>query len=128
MHIAIWIVTLLLVGLWTLAAWGFSQLLAINGDWLTDIEPWLGRIPFGGWLESWFPEWLHAAHTVFDALQALLAWLGTAAPMLVWGLWLAGTLVMVVLAVVLSLLVALIRRTAPPQPPQQPPQQPPLAA
>ena len=75
MIVAIWIVTLLLVGLWSLAAWGLSSLLAINGAWVAQLEPWLQRVPFGAWLETWFPDWLQVAKALLDAAQMGLSWL-----------------------------------------------------
>ena len=116
MHLAIWIITLLIIGLWTLLAWGLSSLLSLNGAWVSNIDPWLAQLPFGGWLEGWFPEWLQVAHRLLDGLQALLAWLGGAAPVLVWALWGVVTLVLLTLAAGLSLLVALIRRSTASQP------------
>lgn len=113
MHLAIWIVTGLLVGLWSLLAWGLGRLLAMDGSWVTQLRPWLASLPFGGWLESWFPDWLQVAQVALDSLQAALGWLGAAAPALVWALWLAGALLLVLLAGVLSLLVALIRKSTP---------------
>lgn len=125
MHLAIWIITLLLVGLWTMVAWGLSSLLAMDGSWVAQIQPWLARMPFGGWLESWLPDWLQLANGLLGALQSALAWLGSAAPVLVWGLWFAGAVVLVLIGGALSLLVALIRKSTPPP---QPPQPPPMAA
>jgi hypothetical protein len=125
MHIAIWIVTLLLVGLWTLASWGLSRLLAMDGSWVSQIEPWLARMPFGGWLETWFPDWLQVAQVSLDALQAALGWLGATAPLLVWVVWGGGALLLMLAGAALSLLVALIRRTMPPSPPAG---QPPMTA
>jgi hypothetical protein len=124
MHIAIWIVTLLVVGLWTLGAWGLSSLLSLDGAWVAQIDPWLARLPFAGWLEGWFPQWLQFAHALLDGLQALLSWLGGAAPVLVWALWGGGVVVLLLLAAGLSLLIALIRRS---MPPAQPPAPPPVA-
>lgn len=122
MHLAIWIITLLLVGLWTLVAWGLSQLLAIDGRWIEQVQPWLAQAPFGGWMEGWFPDWLQVAKLVLDAAQAGLAWLGGAAPVLVWVVWGGGALLLLLLAGALSLLVALIKRSTPPASP------PPVAA
>lgn len=116
MHFAIWIITLLVIGLWTLLAWGLSSLLSLNGAWVSNIDPWLAQLPFGGWLESWFPDWLQVAHRLLDGLQALLTWLGGAAPVLVWTLWGVVVLLLLLLAAGLSLLVALIRRSTAPQP------------
>lgn len=114
MHLAIWIITGLLIGLWSLLAWGLSQLLALDGAWVAQLRPWLASLPFGGWLESWFPDWLQVAQAALDGLQAALGWLGAAAPALVWGLWLAGALLLVLLGGGLSLVVALIRKSTPP--------------
>lgn len=125
MHLAIWILTLLSAGLWTLGAWGLAQLLSLDGSWVAHLEPWLARMPFGGWLESWFPDWLQAAQAVLAALQGLVSWLGGAAPVLVWVVWGCGLALMLLLAGGLSLLVALIQRNMPPQRPGDAP--PPVA-
>ena len=117
MHLAIWILTLLLVGLWTLGAWGLSSLLALDPSWVGQVQPWLAKVPFGGWLESWFPDWLQVAQLLLDALRTGLAWLGGAAPVLVWVVWGGGALLMLLLAGALSLLVALIQRSTPPASP-----------
>lgn len=122
MHLAIWIFTLLLVGLWTLLAWGLGALLTVDGAWVAGLRPWLLSLPFGGWLESWFPEWLRLAQALLDLMQALLGWLGAAGPILVWVTWGIGAFVLMLLA--LSLLVVLIRKTMPPSPPAQPSQDP----
>lgn len=114
MHLAIWIVIGLLVSLWSLLAWGLSQLLALDGAWVAQLRPWLTSLPFGGWLEGWFPDWLQVAQAALEGLQAAVAWLGAAAPALMWGLWLAGALLLVLLGGVLSLVVALIRKSTPP--------------
>ena len=128
MHLAIWIITVMLVGLWSLCAWGLGTLLSMDGAWVAQVQPWLARLPFGGWLETWFPDWLQWAQALLGGLQGLLSWLGSAAPVLVWVLWGGGVVLMLLLAAGLSLLVALIRRNMP-QPPAQPPSgQPPVAA
>jgi hypothetical protein len=121
MHLAIWILTLLLVGLWTLGAWGLSSLLALDPSWVGQVQPWLAKVPFGGWLESWFPDWLQVAQVMLDALRTGLAWLGGAAPVLVWVVWGGGALMLLLLAGALSLLVALIQRSTPSASPTQVP-------
>jgi len=119
MIIAIWIVTLLLLGLWSLTAWGLAQIVSTDGAWIAQIGPWLTRLPFGGWLETWFPDWLEQAHAALGLLHGTLAWLGGAMPVLVWLTWGAGALLLVLAGGGLSLLVALIRRNTPtpPRPP-----------
>lgn len=124
MIIAIWIVTLLLLGLWTLGAWGLAALaglLAVDAAWVTKVEPWLVALPFAGWLETWFPDWLVVAKAAVQGGAAVFDWLGGAAPVLVWAAWGVGALLLLVLGGALSLLVALIRRKMPPAQPPQPP-------
>ena len=38
MHIAIWIVTALVLGLWSLLAWGTAALLGADPAWVGDIR------------------------------------------------------------------------------------------
>lgn len=114
MHIAIWVITALLVALWSGLCWALGSLLAMDGSWVAAVGPWLQKLPFGGWLEGWFPEWLSVAHALLQALQAMLSWLGAAAPVLVGVMWAAVTGLLVLLAGVLSLVVALVRRSMPP--------------
>lgn len=113
MHIAIWVITALLVALWSAVCWALGSLLAMDGSWVAAVGPWLQTLPFGGWLEGWFPEWLAFANALLQALQAMLSWLGAAAPVLVGVLWAAVTGVLVLLAALLSLVVALVRRSVP---------------
>jgi hypothetical protein len=118
MIIAIWIFTLLLVGLWSLAAWGLAALLGTDAGWVDRIQMWLVDAPFGDWLDAWVPGWMMATQAMLDALQALLAWLGGATPWLVGVVWLFGALGLLGLGGVLTLIVALVRRAMPPtQPP-----------
>jgi len=127
MIIAVWIVTFLLLAVWTLAAWGLASLVSVGGFSLDGVGPALARAPFAGVLEAWFPAWQEWTMWVLQAMQSLLQWLGAAAPVLVWGLWFAGALVLLLVAGLLTLLVALLRRAMPQQPqqPQQPPPAPP---
>lgn len=126
MHLVIWFFTLALLGLWTLTAWALSHLLgAAAAAWVGQLGPWLAKMPFGGWLEGWFPQWLQVAQTALVALQQLLGWLGGALPVVVWLVWGVGTLLLVMAGVALSLVVALVRRS---MPPKQPPAAPPMAA
>lgn len=124
MIIAIWIVALLLLALWTTAAWGLASvihLVQVDGAWVSQVKPWLQRVPFAGWLEGWMPTWLDTAHALLQAVQAALTWVGGTAPVLVWGLWALGSLGLLLLAGVLTGLVALVRRSMPPPAPPLPP-------
>jgi hypothetical protein len=117
MHVAIWILMLLLIGLWSLAAWGLAALLGMDAGWVDRVQGWLVDWPPGDWLDLWVPGWMMAMQASLDALQAVLAWLGGAAPILVWGLWSLGLLMLVGLGALLSLIVVLVRRSTAPSPP-----------
>lgn len=121
MIIAIWIITLVLLALWSVAGWGLYLLLASGTQWIGDLKPLLEQIPNAAIVERWIPGWIDALKLMLDAMQALFAWLGGAAPVLVWLIWGVGTSVLLLLALVLTMVVALIRKsTPPPTPPQQP--------
>jgi len=114
MQVAIWILMLLLIGLWSLAAWGLAALLGMDAGWVDRVQAWLVDWPAGDWLDPWVPGWMMAVQASLDMLQSVLAWLGGAAPILVWGLWGLGLLMLVGLGALLSLIVVLVRRgTAP---------------
>lgn len=116
MIIAIWITTLVLLGVWSLAAWGLARLLTTDGAWLAELGPWLHRAPFGDVLEDWFPTWQFWVQQLLDWAQALLQWLGAAAPWLVWVVWFGGAATLLLLALALTLVVALVRKSTPPKP------------
>lgn len=120
MIIAIWIVTVVLLGLWTLAAWGLASLVGVAGVSLDGLGPLLAKAPFAGTLEAWWPSWQEWVLRALDWLQAVLQWLGAAAPVLVWATWFFGALALLLLAGALSLLVALLRRALPQTPPVPP--------
>ena len=127
MHIAIWIITALLVGLWSLLAYGMHTLLGLSAglaglpaNWLELIE----KMPGTAWLEIWMPWWREAVVFAVQSFGEVLAWFGgSAAPVVawvVWGLWGLGTVGLVLCAGLLSGLVALARRVTPSAPPVQP--------
>ena len=120
MIIAIWIVTLLLVGLWTLGAWGMAALLGADTGWIDRVQMWLVDAPFGDWLDAWVPGWMMATQATLDAAQALLQWLGGVAPWLVWVLWAAGTLGLLLLGGLLILIVVLVRKSTTATPASRP--------
>ena len=127
MQIAIWLITAIVLALWSLAGWGLYQLVASGAQLIGDLKPLIDQIPYAAIVEQWIPGWQDMLKLMLDLLQSMLSWLGGAAPVLVWLLWAVGTGLLLVIAGVLSLAVALIRKSMPPaQPPgSQPPQLPP---
>lgn len=113
MIIAIWLLAVVLVGLWSLLAWGLFVLAAVDIGTVGDLGPWMARVPFGDVLEAWFPQWQDVVRLLWDVLHLSLAWLGKALPVLVWVVWGLGTGGVVLLAGLLTLLVALLQRKAP---------------
>jgi hypothetical protein len=121
MHLAIWILTGLLIGLWSLLAYGVATLMGLitgaqgmPADWFA----LLTQMPGAAWLDLWLPGWREAVVAAAQALGAVLGWLGGAAPVLVWVTWGLGTGVLLLGAALLSGLVALGRRAASGPPPQ----------
>lgn len=114
MIIAIWIITALLLALWSAAAWGLHALLAGGVAWLGELEPLLRRIPYSDVVERWIPGWIDALKLAVELMQQALGWLGGAAPVLVWVVWALGALALLGVAALLSLVVALVRKSTPP--------------
>lgn len=110
MIVAIWIVTLLLLALWTLLAWAAAALLQSDAAWIDTLQRWLFDAPWRETLEAWLPGWSMTMQAMLDALQALLVWLGAAAPWLVWVAWGLGALSLLGLGALLSFVVVLVRR------------------
>lgn len=110
MLIAIWVLALLGIGLWTLTAWGLNALLTIDPSRLQDLKPLIHEIPFGETIDQWVPGWRALLAVAVDLTQTAVAWIGHAAPWLVWALWGVGTAGMLLLAGIVSLAVVLIRR------------------
>lgn len=110
MLIAIWVLTLLGLGLWSLTAWGLQALLTMDASRLQDLKPLIHEIPFGETIDQWMPGWRALLAVAIDATQGLVAWVGHAAPWLIWALWGVGAAGLLLGAGVLSLAVVLIRR------------------
>jgi hypothetical protein len=122
MQIAIWLITAIVLALWSLAGWGLYHLVDSGVQLIGDLKPLIDRIPYAAIVEQWIPGWQDMLKLMLDLLQSLLGWLGGAAPLLVCLLWAVGTGLLLVIAGVLSLAVALIRKSMPPVPPgSQPP-------
>jgi hypothetical protein len=118
MVIAIWILTVLGLGLWSLVAWGLHALLGLDGQALLgDLKPLIAQIPYGAVIEQWVPGWQGLLEATLALAKTLLGWLGSAGPVLVWVLWGIGAAVLLAIAAVLTLIVVIARRaTAPARP------------
>lgn len=116
MILAIWIVALLLLGLWSLAGWGVHALLVSGVQWVGDLKPLLDKIPLSAFIEQWVPGWQDGLRLALDLMQAGLGWLGGAAPVLVWVVWGVGSVLLLGLALLLTGVVALVRKSTPPAP------------
>jgi hypothetical protein len=115
MHIAIWLIAALCLGLWSLLAWGVAALLGADPGWVGDLRPLVDQVPFGQVLDVWVPGWEAMARAMIDITQATLGWLGTHAGWVVWLLWGAGALLIAGTAAVLSLIVLLVAKVGAPQ-------------
>jgi hypothetical protein len=111
MHIAIWIIAALLLGLWTLLAWGVATVLGLDPSWVGDLKPLVEQVPFAAWLDTWVPGWEAMTLALLELTRSLLAWAGGAGVVIVWVLWGLGAAALVGCAALLSVLVAVVRRT-----------------
>ena len=57
MLIAIWILTLIGLALWSLASWGLHTLLTLDPMWVEDVEALIREIPYAEAIDRWFPAW-----------------------------------------------------------------------
>ncbi|WP_425261402.1 hypothetical protein ACPOLB_10980 [Rubrivivax sp. RP6-9] len=120
MVIAIWIVTAILLGLWSLTAWGLHGLLMLlsgaaggAGGWSGDLRPLVDQIPLTPVLDQWLPGWQELLRATLDLAQVLIGWLGGAVPLVSWTVWGLGTAGLLLLAGGLTLVAVLLRNTMP---------------
>ena len=116
MVIAIWIVTAILLGLWSLTAWGLHGLLMLLSGGLGgagDLKPLVDQIPLTPVLDQWFPGWQDLLRATLDLAQVLIGWLGGAVPLVSWTVWGLGTAGLLLLAGGLTLVAVLLRNTMP---------------
>jgi hypothetical protein len=116
-HLAIWIVAALIIGLWSMAAWAVSALLGLNPAWVGNLQALLREIPYGAWVETWVPHWQSALLVILDIARDLFAWVDAAAPAVLWIVWVTGTAAVVMLAALLSLVVRVVSKSSPPATP-----------
>jgi hypothetical protein len=110
MLVAIWLLTLVSLLVWSLVAWGFYRLLTLDPQWVGELEPLIARIPYGEEIERWVPGWQELLRQALELMQSLLGALGGAAPWLVGVAWGVGAALLAGGAVLLSLLVGWWRR------------------
>jgi hypothetical protein len=113
--IALWILTLFALGLWSLTAWGLHAVLTLDAARLGDLKPLIDQIPYGALISQWLPGWQDWLRASIDLTQMLLGWVGGAAPVIVWVLWGVGTIGLLIVAVVLTFIIRrLWGRSSPP--------------
>lgn len=112
MHIAIWLVALVCLGLWSLTTWGLAMLMGLDPSWLGELKPLLLRVPGGDWLDLWLPGWQAQVSAVLDLVQGVLGWLGEAGPWLALGIWAMGAICIVSVGGLCSLLVTVMHRAS----------------
>jgi len=118
MQIAIWIVAVLTLALWSLLAWGVVLLLNVDPSWVGDLRPLIDKLPFAALLDAWVPGWQALARFAIDMTHGLLSWLGSGAALVVWIVWGAGAALILGAGALLSLFVKLVAKT--PEPPRRP--------
>lgn len=112
MHIVIWLLAALALGLWSLLSWGVATLLGLDPSWVTDAGSLLQKVPYGEVIDAWVPGWQALLLAGFELTRGLLGWLGGFGQVLVWVLWAVGAGVVVLCAALLSALVAVVRRSS----------------
>lgn len=113
----IWILTLVGLALWSLAAWGLHTLLTIDPGWLEDVDALIRQVPYADAIERWFPGWQQMVGAAMDLAQVVLGWVGSNAPLVAWIVWGIGALGLLGLGGVLTLIVCLLREKNTPTPP-----------
>lgn len=114
MLIALWILTLLVLGAWSLTAWGLHAVLTLDAARVGDLKPLIDQIPHAALIEAWIPGWQDLLRATVDLAQVVIGWVGGAAPVIVWVVWGLGTAVILGLALLLTLVVRLITRSTGP--------------
>ena len=116
MVIAIWIITAILIALWSLLSWGAHGILSLGAGWTGDLGPLVDQVPYGSVIEAWIPGWQELLKLALDLTQTALGWVGGAAPVIVWVAWGLGAAVLVITAAALTLVVSMLRRSMPQRP------------
>lgn len=106
---AIWIIAAVLLGLWSLTAWGLHALLLHGAGWAQDARPLIEQVPYPEVIEQWIPGWQRLLGLALDMAQAAIGWIGDSAGLVAWLTWGAGALLIAGTAGVMSLIVVLLR-------------------
>ena len=107
--IAVWLIAIVGLALWSLTAWGMQALLTVDPVHIGDMTALIEKVPHAEWFSRWLPGWQEGLRLAAEILQDVLGWVGGAAPMLLWILWAIGATVLLGAAALLSLLITLLR-------------------
>jgi hypothetical protein len=108
MHIAIWVLIVIGLGVWSLLAWGLHAVLTLDPQWLDDVQALIERVPYAEVIDRWVPGWRELLAATTDLAQTVLGWVGSNAPLVAWIVWGIGTLFLLGAGGVLSLFVCLV--------------------
>ena len=102
----IWTLTVGALAVWTLLVWCVHEILTLGPAWLHTVPQRMQDLSLPPWLAHALPP--DAVLAAASVLDTVFGWLGSAAVLLVWGLWAAwsvGTALMLGFALMLSHLV-----------------------
>jgi hypothetical protein len=117
MHILIWVLAALALGLWTLLAWATAWVLGLDPAVSGNLANSIGGPPGAAWLDVWLPGWQPLAVSALEFTAAVFGALGAVGTWLVWGAWGIGALLIVACAALGSVAVGLARRATRPAAP-----------
>jgi hypothetical protein len=112
MMIALWVLTLFTLGVWSFAAWALHALLTLDASRLGDLKPLIDQIPYADAISAWIPGFQDLLRLMVDATQWSLSWLGSAAPVIAWVVWGLGVAVILLVALALTVLIRVIRKSS----------------
>lgn len=118
MTVALWILAVCLLALWSLAAWGLHRLLTMDPAWLAAwperLGEWLATLPWADRLELVWPGWQEWLSFLAELSLGLFGWLGAGALWIVWTVWALGAVALLGCAALGSWLIGYARRHATP--------------
>ncbi len=120
MLIALWIITLIAIVLWSLFSWGLHALATTYSPLHWNVQALIDRIPYAESFDLWFPGWQDLLRAAVQLLQAASSSIGDAAPTFVWLLWGAGVVFMLLASGAITLIGRLLAREFGSKPPPSP--------